>query len=341
MSEDVNRNADTEELMPEILAVVSSTRDSDNHIRAAKALKDKAEELGVSIRIEIHENTDIKDPLTDKQIQECKGIIVATDTNLALRRFSGKQVLVTTTSQAISEPEKLIETILNDEAPFTKKETSKIIEGNPEETEKENKQPSASAERMSLILPYLVSGSFMLVMAMLLSKDTGSPAYLFFRMTGETIYGLLIPVIGAGIAYMLAGKNALVCGLIGGVLGKAGYTFAWLMDQSTPIYSGGILSGVVAGLCSAFITIMFQKLCSRMSSSTRMICDSIICPIISAIVISAVMFAFNGVLSTVNHNIVDLLGNAGINEEILALAILLVSIIICVAVTLKERKQDS
>ena len=320
MADDIKTNE--EKNYPDILALASSQKGSDYALKTAEALAEAAKKAHVSLKTEIHDNGRIIDQLEAEEIKACRGIIVATDTSVVMKRFAGKQVLVTTTSKAINEPVKLIKNILNNEAPLT--ETFRPYDrdkANSAEALKED-APSEIMDILGRIFPFLVGGAFMLTITMLL-KDRSSALFLFFETVGESIFEMFDLVLAAYIAYVIADRNALMVGFTGGIIAKAGYSLAWLSDQSTPLCPSGLIGAMIAGILAGYITRFLQKLCSRMPSSCTLIIVNLIYPIIGVLVISILMFIFNGLLSDISLNLESCIRTLGLSSHLLALIILL------------------
>src|SRR5699024_9006190 len=74
---------------PEILAVTGCPTGIAHTYMAADALKDKAKELGVSIKVETNGSDGVGNRLTDEEIKNAKAIIVAADTKIETDRFAG------------------------------------------------------------------------------------------------------------------------------------------------------------------------------------------------------------------------------------------------------------
>ena len=75
---------------------------------AAEALELKAKEMGLSIKVEKDGSAGAKDPLTAAEIAEADAIIIACDKNIDMGKFDGKNVIITSTKEAIHNPEALI-----------------------------------------------------------------------------------------------------------------------------------------------------------------------------------------------------------------------------------------
>ena len=326
MTAEVNIN--NENLFPEILAVTASRKGSDSVFKTADILRNKAKEMGVELKAEIQDDLDVIGHLTPEEIKQCKGIIVATDTSVVLKRFAGKQVLVTTISHACNEPEKLIRTILNNEAPVAEISKPETVRETyrADETAKDRSYEVFSS--LNRVVPFLTGGAFMFVIALLLSTDPDSPIRLFFSAVGKTVFEMIVPILSAGIAYALGGKNALMIGFVGGALADKGYDLAWLADQDTVLCTSGIPGAILAGITAAYLGDAMERFSAKMPSSTDALRFNILNPIIGILVISMIMFSFNGFLSPLNQNIVNAIESAGISEQIMAVIILILMVMI-------------
>lgn len=185
----------------------------------------------------------------------------------------------------------------------------------------------------------MVGTAIMSVLSLLFVNDISSPLFVFFRTAGEAVYELFLPILSAYIAYMIAGKNATMIGLAGGILADKGCSFVWLKDQSTSLYSAGIIGALIAGIIAGYITRFLERACSKMPSSSDMIIVNFIYPICGILLISAIMFSLNGMLSSINFSFISAVESIGINKQIRALLLLLCSI--CLAVIphfIKEKR---
>lgn len=100
-----------------ILAVTDCHTGLVHTCMAAESLRRKAYQMGIPIKVETNGAGAVFDPLTQKDIRVCDGIIVAADTSLDLKRFEGKYLLRASSAQAIGHPEALLKGILDRKAP--------------------------------------------------------------------------------------------------------------------------------------------------------------------------------------------------------------------------------
>ena len=103
--------------LPEVLAITACPTGIAHTYMAAEALEKKATEMGIKLKAETQGSAGAKNVLTAEEIAHAKGIIIAADKNVERERFAGKPVYSTNVSAGIQEPEKLINIILNGEAP--------------------------------------------------------------------------------------------------------------------------------------------------------------------------------------------------------------------------------
>ena len=101
-----------------ILAVTACPTGIAHTFMAADALKEKAKELGVDIKVETNGSSGIKHKLTAQEIEDAPAIIVAADKQVEMERFKGKHVLQVPVTAGIRRPQELIEKAVNQDAPI-------------------------------------------------------------------------------------------------------------------------------------------------------------------------------------------------------------------------------
>lgn len=76
----------------DVLAVTACPTGIAHTYMAAESLNKKAKEMGITIKVETNGSTGVKNRLTDDEIKNAKGIIIAADKNVDMARFNGKYV---------------------------------------------------------------------------------------------------------------------------------------------------------------------------------------------------------------------------------------------------------
>src|SRR5699024_11774016 len=84
---------------------------------AADAIKKRAGELGIDIKVETHGSARVKNPLTTEDIERAAGVIVAADTNVEMARFDGKNVVEAPVADGIKPPAEVINQSLDRDRP--------------------------------------------------------------------------------------------------------------------------------------------------------------------------------------------------------------------------------
>ena len=98
--------------MGKILAVTGCPTGIAHTFMAEEALKKAAAELGVDIKVETNGAVGVANELTEEDIRDADGIIVASDKDARTYRFAGKRVIEVPVADGIRRPKELIEQIL-------------------------------------------------------------------------------------------------------------------------------------------------------------------------------------------------------------------------------------
>ena len=314
---------------PEILAVTACPTGIAHTYMAAENLEKKAKEMGIRLKAETQGSVGAKNVLTDEEIRNAKGIIIAADKNVELSRFNGKQVLITNVSKGINEPEALIKSILNNEAPVY--ETNKKVEVK-QSGQKDSIWHTIYKNLMngvSHMLPFIVGGGILIAIAFLVDNQAINPANFgsntpiaaFFKTIGGEAFGFMLPILAGYIAMSIADRPGLVVGFVGGAFANAGYSFAHLFNSEVPLVSAGFLGALLAGFVGGYLTLGIEKLCDKLPDSLEGLKPVLIYPLSGIFLIGVIMFAVNPLMSSINIGITNLLDSMGTTNLILLGAI--------------------
>ncbi|WP_025708556.1 fructose PTS transporter subunit IIB, partial [Paenibacillus graminis] len=105
-----------------VVAVTACPTGIAHTFMAEDALKKKAKEMGVNIRVETNGSEGAQNVLTADEIARASGVIIAADKNVEMARFNGKPVLQRPVSDGIRKPEELITKAVKGEAPIYRSE---------------------------------------------------------------------------------------------------------------------------------------------------------------------------------------------------------------------------
>ncbi|GEN57067.1 PTS system fructose-specific EIIABC component [Halolactibacillus alkaliphilus] len=264
-----------------VLAVTGCPTGIAHTYMAADALKAKARELGVDIKVETRGSGGAKDVLTEAEIREADAIIIAADTNVDKERFSGKVLIEAGVTDGIRRPEQLINSALASDAP--------IYRGSGERsTQKVGKQKNAFYRHLmngvSHMLPFVVGGGILIALGFMFGIEAhveGHETYNQFAQALNTIgggnaFGLMIPVLAGFIAMSIADRPGLAPGMVGGFMAAQG--------------TSGFLGGLIAGFMAGYIVVLLKKLFANIPQSLDGIKTILIYPLLGIFTTGIIMF---------------------------------------------------
>ena len=320
----------------QILAVTGCPTGIAHTYMAAEALEKKAAELGYTIKVETRGSSGAKNVVTDEEIANAVGIIVAADTKVPMERFNGKKVIECKVADGINKSEELINRIMNGDAKEYHAQAGAS-------EEKESKSSGSIGHQIythlmngvSHMLPFVIGGGIMTALAFLIDTILGygaiggsafgscTPLSAFFKYAGGLAMGLMVPVLAGYIAYSIADRPGLAVGFTGGLLASSGNalvtSYDWA-DKTTGFQKfiadfafqganggntvSGFLGGILAGFLAGFIVLMLKKAFAKLPASLDGIKPTLIYPLLGILIISILMcFIFNpliGLINTIN-----------------------------------------
>ena len=283
---------------PEVLAVTACPTGIAHTYMAAEALEKKAKEMGVSIKVETQGSVGVKNELTQEDIEHAKGVIIAADKNISLNRFNGLPLYSCPVARGIDEPEKLIQIILDEQAPIYKGEEVKV----------ENNQEKGwhipykhLMNGFSHALPLLVAAGFISVLATKLTFNTQFANML--NVFGNILYLLVLPVLSGYIAMSIADCPALGPGLACGYIAYSGFTLAWLNNPYTTLSTSGFLGAIVGGFITGYLVLAIEKLCTKIPDMFDGIKPVLLYPVLGVLSSGIVMTVLNTYL-VIGHSFI-------------------------------------
>ncbi|MFJ5795326.1 fructose-specific PTS transporter subunit EIIC [Bacillus atrophaeus] len=242
-----------------ILAVTACPTGIAHTFMAADALKEKAKELGVDIKVETNGSSGIKHALTAQEIEDAPAIIVAADKQVEMERFKGKHVLEVPVTAGIRRPQELIEKAVNQDAPIYKGNSGGSSAGS-EEAESKGKSGGIGntfykhlMSGVSNMLPFVVGGGILVAISFfwgINSSKPDDPTYNAFAAAlkfigGDNALALIVAVLAGFIAMSIADRPGLAPGMVGGFM-------AYQADA-------GFLGGLIAGFLAGYIVVLLKK----------------------------------------------------------------------------------
>ena len=275
-----------------IVAVTGCPTGIAHTYMAAEALEKKAKELGYNIKVETRGSGGAKNVLTDEDIENADGVIIASDTNVPMDRFHGKKVIETQVSDGISKPDVLIERVLSENAPIYKVNGGNFVKENKVENESTGHRVYKHLMNgVSHMLPFVVGGGILIALAFLvdsLSVDLGSltveqrsnlgtitETAKTLKTIGGLSFSFMLPVLAGFIAMSIADRPGLVAGFIGGAIAASG--------------TSGFLGALVAGFLAGYIVKGLMKITNPLPKNLDGIRTILIYPVFGVLFTGLVM----------------------------------------------------
>ena len=98
--------------MPKIVCVTACPTGIAHTYIAAEMLAHTGKKMGYLMKVETNGAIGVENKLSEIDIKEAIGVIIASDIALDLSRFQGKYIVETTTQEVIKTPEKWIQAII-------------------------------------------------------------------------------------------------------------------------------------------------------------------------------------------------------------------------------------
>ena len=309
-----------------VLAVTACPTGIAHTYMAAEALNQKAEEMGISIKVETNGSGGAKNLLTAKDIEEAEAIIVAADKQVQMARFAGKKVYKTKVADGINKPEELINKALSDSCPVYEAEAAgQEVEVTAEKESIGRKIYKSLMNGVSYMLPFVIGGGIMIALAFLIDTIAGAPRdgdfgtytqlAAFFKGAGGVAFGFMLPVLAGFIAESIADRPGLAVGFTGGSMAAIGCTFAAPGGDSAAV--SGFLGALLAGFVGGLIVKLLQKIFAKAPDFVQRMMPVLIIPLLGITLMSLVMFAVNPIIGLLNSGLSNALESMGNSSAIL------------------------
>lgn len=321
--------------MPQILAITACPTGIAHTYMAAENLEKVANEMGYTIKVETQGSVGTKNALTADEIAACKGIIIAADKGIELARFDGKPLYSTNVSAGINDAERLINIIMNGEAPICHAKGGSSAPVAADATEGIGSQIYKHLMNgVSHMLPFVVGGGILMAISFLVDQSgmgtsaygSSTPLAAFFNLVGNQAFNFMLPILAGYISMSIADRPGLAPGFVGGWIAKQGFTLGYLataMDAEAQgaLISGGFIAALFAGFAAGYITLAIERVCDHLPESLEGIKPVLLYPLISIFLIGLVMLGLNPIFAAINSWLTGVLNGMGTGNLVLLGAI--------------------
>jgi fructose PTS system EIIBC or EIIC component len=304
---------DTDKEKPFVVAITACPTGIAHTYMAEDALKKKAKEMNVDIRVETQGSDGAKNALTKDEIERANTVIVAASKKVDLDRFNGKHLLQRPVSDGINKTEELITIAVKKDAP--------VYQGDSGEKKAENTEEKSNSvwgsiykdimNGISHMLPFVVGGGILIAFSFLFESFLGSEStiFTFLNELGGNAFNFLIPIFAGFIALSIADRPGLMPGMVGGLIAVNS--------------NAGFLGGLVAGFLAGYIVIWLKKVFRGLPKSLEGLKPILIYPVLGLLGTGILMyFVFGPIFATINTAMVTFLENLGTGNAVILGALL-------------------
>lgn len=298
-----------------VLAVTACPTGIAHTYMAAESLENKGKEMGISIKVETNGSGGAKNVLTKKEIEECECIIVAADKKVEMNRFDGKRVIQTKVANGIHKAEELINEAISGKAPIYHADAKSSGGSNEEESqEKESLGRKFYKDLMngvSHMLPFVIGGGILIALAFLLDDYSidpsnfgkNTPLAAFFKTTGDTAFGFMLPILAGFIAMSIGDRPALAVGFVGGALANSG--------------GSGFLGALLAGFIAGYVVLCLKKVFDYLPDSLEGLKPTLLYPVFGILLIGVIItYIVNPPVGALNNLMTNALNSMGESSSV-------------------------
>ncbi|MFD2215589.1 fructose-specific PTS transporter subunit EIIC [Metabacillus endolithicus] len=273
-----------------ILAVTACPVGIAHTYMAAENLQKAGEELGVDIKVETQGSIGVENALTDQDIAEADGIIIAADKEVSKDRFVGKKVIVTGVQDGIRKPKELIEKIQSGDVPLYRPDLKSAEEIKQKSKQKENPIYKHLMNGVSYMVPFIVVGGLLIALALTLGGQQTPGGIVIpedsiwkqIETLGATSFMFMIPILAGFIAVSIADRPGLVPGMIGGYIAANGSFYG---SEA----GAGFIGGIIAGFLAGYLALAIKKI--KVPKAVQPVMPIIFIPIFSSVIVG-LLFIF-------------------------------------------------
>lgn len=315
--EAANQEAAPTSERPYIVAVTACPTGIAHTYMAEDALKKKAKELGVDIKVETNGSEGIKNRLTEADIARATGVIVAADKKVEMDRFDGKHLVNRPVSDGIRKTEQLINEAMSGTAP--------VFHGSGQTSDKEDASADGSVGQriykdlmngVSHMLPFVIAGGIMIAISFMVDQFMGVPqdalsqlgnynqAASWFNQIGSAAFGFMLPVLAGFIASSISDRPGLIVGFAAGALANTG--------------GAGFLGALIGGFLAGYVIKFLRSLFKSLPKSLEGIKTILFYPVFGLLITGFLMLLINVPMKAINDGLNSFLtGLSGTNAALL------------------------
>lgn len=316
---------------PLIVGVTACINGIAHTYMAEEALIKAGEKRGVEVRIETNGSEGVKHELTADEIKRAKGVIIASDKQVKMARFDGKQLVKHPVVDGINKPDELIDEILSGKGSVYHAEAGEASESS---AASDGSVWSTIYRHLmngiSHMLPFVIGGGILMAISFLVEQYMGgakSPAFIFLNSAGNLAFAFMVPVLAGYIAESIGDLPALMPGFVGGFMASIansslGGSYAVNADVKAAS-PAGFLGGIAIGFIAGYLILGLKKLFVKLPKNVEGMKPMLLYPIFGLLFVALIMYyIINPVFGALNGVITNFLNGMGTGNLVLLTMIL-------------------
>jgi PTS system fructose-specific IIC component len=316
---------------PLIVGVTACINGIAHTYMAEEALIKAGEKRGVEVRIETNGSEGVKHELTADEIKRAKGVIIASDKQVKMARFDGKQLVKHPVVDGINKPDQLIDEILSGKGCVYHAEAGEASESS---AASDGSVWSTIYRHLmsgiSHMLPFVIGGGILMAISFLVEQYMGgakSPAFIFLNSAGNLAFAFMVPVLAGYIAESIGDLPALMPGFVGGFMASIANSSlggSYAVNANAKAASpAGFLGGIAIGFIAGYLILGLKKLFAKLPKNVEGMKPMLLYPIFGLLFVALIMYyIINPVFGALNGVITNFLNGMGTGNLVLLTTIL-------------------
>ena len=316
---------------PLIVGVTACINGIAHTYMAEEALIKAGEKRGVEVRIETNGSEGVKHELTADEIKRAKGVIIASDKQVKMARFDGKQLVKHPVVDGINKPDQLVDDILSGKGSVYHAEAGEASESS---AASDGSVWSTIYRHLmsgiSHMLPFVIGGGILMAISFLVEQYMGgakSPAFIFLNSAGNLAFAFMVPVLAGYIAESIGDLPALMPGFVGGFMASIANSSlggSYAVNANAKAASpAGFLGGIAIGFIAGYLILGLKKLFAKLPKNVEGMKPMLLYPIFGLLFVALIMYyIINPVFGALNGVITNFLNGMGTGNLALLTTIL-------------------
>lgn len=321
----------TSDEKPLIVGVTACINGIAHTYMAEEALIKAGEKRGVEVRIETNGSEGVKHELTADEIKRAKGVIIASDKQVKMARFDGKELVKHPVVDGINKPDQLVDDILSGKGSVYHAEAGEASESS---AASDGSVWSTIYRHLmsgiSHMLPFVIGGGILMAISFLVEQYMGgakSPAFIFLNSAGNLAFAFMVPVLAGYIAESIGDLPALMPGFVGGFMASIANSSlggSYAVNANAKATSpAGFLGGIAIGFIAGYLILGLKKLFAKLPKNVEGMKPMLLYPIFGLLLVALIMYyIINPVFGALNAVITNFLNGMGTGNLVLLTTIL-------------------